>query len=130
MDTLAERPRKAPVQALVLKRVRKGGKRYTRGSKGPQRLGLGLAKASRRTAEALASGLETFDRKSRKSAKKKRDGMLRDSVKNAARGLADSLKELRRAPRALAESVGTRRLWRRGRKIIKGLGRSWPAFLL
>lgn len=99
----------------VLKREKgkkKKKKKYSRGTKAAQRLFLGVSKAGYRASNSLAEGLDTFVKRSNKSARKRRDGMLRDAFRNASRGFSDGAKELGRAPQAIANSIGTRRVWR------------------
>ena len=111
-------------QVIVIKAAKKkrGKKRYTRGSKDLQRLEYGLSKSSYRVADAVAEGIRTFYRRSDRSARRKKDGLVRDSLRNSARGLGDALREGSRAPYELARKVSTRKVWRRTR----GLGRLAP----
>lgn len=89
-----------------------GKKRYTKGTKSFQRLILGTTKAGFRVSNSLSEGLNTFVKRSKKSARKKRDGLLRDSFYNASRGFADGMAELGKAPREIAARVGTGRVRR------------------
>ncbi len=101
---------------LVLKleksKKKKKKKKYSRGTKPLQRLLLGVSKAGYRSSNAVAEGLNTFVKRSNKSGRKRRDGMVRDALRNAGRGFSDGAKELGKAPRAIAKSIGTRRVWR------------------
>jgi hypothetical protein len=103
----------APRVLVVERQKKRGRKRYTRGSRDLQRLGYGLAKSSQRIADAVAEGVRTFAKRSDRSARKKRDGLLRDSLRNAARGLGEALSEASRAPEELARRVSTKKIWRR-----------------
>jgi hypothetical protein len=101
---------------IVLERKKTGGKgkrrRYTRGTGGLQRLTLGLAKGAYRVADSFADGLDTFSKQSNKSSKRRRDGLIRDSLRNASSGIADGLAELGRAPGDVARKIRTRDVWR------------------
>lgn len=117
-------PRGTPVSAnapqplfttpVILERKRKGKnkKRYTSGTKGLQRLTLGWSKAAYRSANAFAEGFDTFSKRSDKSARRRRDGLIRDSLRNASRGFADGLGELGRAPGEIARRISGRAVWR------------------
>jgi hypothetical protein len=81
------------------KKSRRRRKKYTRGTKGWQRLALGMARAGYRTANSVASGLNLFQRRSNRSMRRKRNG----------------ISELGRAPFQIARQIGTRR----PRKLIR-----------
>jgi hypothetical protein len=95
-------------------------KKYTKGTKGWQRLGDGINRAEYRSANALAKGLRTFVKRNRKSARKKRDGMVRYSLRDASRGFADGFKELGRTPGEIARRIPTR--------TVRGLFRVFSPF--
>jgi hypothetical protein len=104
------------LEAVGNKRKRKK-KKYTKGTKGAQRLTLGLSDALFRSANSLAKGAKTFSKRSKKSSRKKRDGLVRDSLRNASRGIADDFNELGKAPNAIAKRIGTGQV-RRAFKIV------------
>jgi hypothetical protein len=99
---------------VILERKKKGRnkRRYTSGTKGLQRLTLGVAKAAYRSANAFAEGLQTFSKRSNRSARRRRDGLIRDSLRNASSGFADGLNELGRAPREVTRKISGRAIWR------------------
>jgi len=101
---------------MVLKRgksAKKGSrKRYSSGTKAFQRLVLGVSKAAFRSTNSVAKGLKTFAKDSNKSARKRRDGIIRDALRNASSGLSDGFTELGRAPGEIARRVSSRRVWR------------------
>ena len=94
------------------KRKRGGKKRYSRGTKFLQRMMYGFSRAGYRTTNSTADGLRTFVKRSNKSSGKRRDGMIRDVLRNASRGVADGFAQLGKAPGEIARRVGTRRVWR------------------
>lgn len=99
---------------IIIKRVKskKGKKKYTRGTKALQDLVLGASEASYRTSNSVSKGLRTFVKRTKKSSRKKRDGSLRDALRNAAIGFGDGVAELGRAPQDLAKRISTRRAWK------------------
>lgn len=86
-------------------------RRYTSGTKTAQRIGLGLVKATYRVSDSVAEGLQTFSKKSSRSADRRKDGFVRDSLRNASAGIQDGLTELGRAPGELAKRIPTRIVW-------------------
>jgi hypothetical protein len=117
-----------PKAVLVLERVKskkrnkrnQRKKKYSRGTKFFQRLLLGVSKAGFRTSNSLTKGLDTFVKRSNKSARKRRNGMVRDALRNASRGVGKAFTEAGKAPEEIARRIGTRRVW----KIVRGFAPS------
>ena len=109
---------------LILERrkSKKKKKKYSRGTKGQQRFLFGLSKAGYRVANSFSEGLNTFVKRSNKSGRKRRDGMVRYALRNAGRGLGDGLSELSKAPDDLTRRIGTRPVWRTFRIIASPFG--------
>ena len=80
-------------------------RKYSRGSKATQKLSLGISKAAYRTVNSFAAGLSTFSDESDKSSRKRRDGMVRDSLRNASKAFEDGLNELGKAPDEIARRI-------------------------
>jgi len=98
-----------PTPVVFELRARTDGKRkYSKGTKDSQRFALGVSKAAYRTANAFADGLSTFSDRSSKSADKRRDGIVRDSLRNASKGFEDGLNELGKAPDEIASRISGR----------------------
>jgi len=101
---------------IVLERAgggkKKRKKKYSRGTKGWQRLALGLSSAAYRISNGFAGGARRFVKRSKRSEKKKRDGMARDLFANLSRGAGKGLSEASKAPREISKRVSTRRTWR------------------
>jgi hypothetical protein len=81
-----------------------------------QQLGKGMSKGAFRLAYAVAIGLDTFYRSQNRSARKKRDGMVKDVMLNTARGLRDAGAEAARAPYDVYKRVD---VWRQARRAMK-----------
>jgi hypothetical protein len=107
-----------PVIIKLGKSNKKKKKKYSRGTKGLQRLIVGVSKATSRSANSLAKGTKTFAKRSNKSARKKRDGSIRDSLRNASRGISDGFTELGKAPNEIARRIGTGQVRRAFRVFI------------
>lgn len=114
----------APIIIKLQKSKKKGKKKkkYSRGSKGLQRLVQGTADALSRSANSLSRGTKTFSKRSKKSSRKKRDGLVRDSLRNASRGVSKGLNELGKAPNEIAKRIGTGQIRRAVRILVPFVG--------
>lgn len=92
-------------------------KRYSKGTKPWQKLLLGASRAAYRTANSFARGFDTFAKRSNRSARRRRDGLVRDALRNASRGFNDASREFGKAPWAVARQIGTKQV-RRGFRIV------------
>jgi hypothetical protein len=100
------------------KKRKKRNKKYTRGTKGWQRLTLGLSRAGYRSANSVARGFNIFQRRSNRSMRRKRNGLVRDSLRNLTRGFGSAASELGRAPFQVARQISTRRPRRLLRQFV------------
>lgn len=90
----------------------RGKKRYSGGTKDFQVVAEGVVDFADRLTQAVADGSSTYRKRSKASARKKRDGALRDVVDNLSEGLSDALETAAEAPRALSKKVKLKRLTR------------------
>jgi hypothetical protein len=96
---------------------KKRKKKYSsKSSRDFQEMGRGLSKGAFRMAYAVAIGLDTFYRNQNKSARKRKDGMIKDVMLNTARGLRDAGAEAARAPYDVYKRVD---VWRQARRAMK-----------
>lgn len=100
---------------------KKKKRKYSRGLKEVQRGERDVAKASRRLARAVAEGFTTYYRRDRKSSRKKRDGAIRDAVKNWAKGLGKAARKGSDVPYDLAKALDTKTVRRNVRSLIRFL---------
>jgi hypothetical protein len=103
---------------VVKESKRRKKKRYTRGTKGVQKLTLGLSRGAFRATNSVAEAFRVFAKRSNRSARKRKDGLVRDSLRNASRGLRRGFRELGDAPVEVARQIGTRRVWRTFRVFV------------
>lgn len=112
---------------IVFRRVKGGGgrrrrnrgkKKYTRGTKQFQRLLLGGEESTYDLANGVARGFQTFVRRSKRSRRRRRDGLVRDSFRNAGRGFQRGFRVAARAPFDLGRRIATRPLWRTTQNFI------------
>lgn len=97
-------------QPVVYEKKKK--KKYSRGLREPQKAEQGLSRAAERLAAAVADGLSEYRDRRSASAGKKRDGAVRDAVRNVGRGLEKAIEKAAKVPTDLTEKISTRRLAR------------------
>ena len=103
---------------VVVMDHKKKKKKYSKGGKDAQRAERGLTRASARIAHAVSLGLTDFDKRSRKSSRKRRDGAMVDSLQNAAKGSSKALKKAADAPKDLAKKLKVKRLRKPARSLL------------
>jgi hypothetical protein len=105
---------------------KKRKRRYSRDLEGMQRWGRAASKASRRVARAVAAGLDTWYDRSERSALARRDGALRDSMKNLSKAVSKTVAEASMAPADLLAPLDSKR----GRRVARAVARAFvPPFL-
>jgi|SRR5579859_1753170 len=105
---------------VISTKDKKKKRKYSRGLKEVQQNGRSLAKVSDDLARSLAKGVRTFRKASDKSARKKRDGAMKDLGLNLAKGLSKSLRASSAVPEDLARAMaGSGTVRRRQRKQIR-----------
>lgn len=112
-----------PAEPIVIKTKKKKKFKYSRGLKDFQRTSRRMSKVSSRMARAFSKGIDTFRKESDKSARKKRDGAIRDFGLNVARGMSKSLRITSDVPYDLARAFDQRSSRRRVKRQIKGSAR-------
>lgn len=124
----------AGAPAVVVLKARKSGKKkkrkYTRGLKDLQRWERGGVRASNRLVDAVASGLTDYRKRSNRSARKKRDGAVRDALDNLGRAAGKTLRRSSKAPFDLlrrASLSGVR--WRDVRGLTRWVASPFGLFL-
>jgi Family of unknown function (DUF6312) len=122
----------APTTGLSLKGRRKpivvrvkGGRKkrkYSRSLKGLQKSMRNSTKGGNRMAKAITAGLKLYTKRADKSSKKRRDGMIRDLLKNTASGFGKTLRKSSRVPSIFAKSVSGKMVRRRMRSMKNVMG--------
>jgi len=121
--------RPAPLQVLGTRRPivigagKKKKRRYSRGLRDLQVSGRRMAKVSGTLTQAVAKGIRAYRKASDKSARKKRDGALRDLGLNAAKGATKLLRASSSVPYDLARAMNRRGLRRSVRRQVRSAAR-------
>jgi DNA topoisomerase VI subunit B len=102
--------------------------RYSKGLEDVQELEAGVSKAVRRTARAAEKGTSTYDRARRRSARRKRDGTIKDFGPNMGEALSEALREASKIPAEVADTLDTRPNQRRLRRGIREASRATRAW--
>ncbi|QSQ14573.1 DUF6312 domain-containing protein [Myxococcus landrumensis] len=109
-------------ETLVEHRLTTEKKKKRKTSKGLKRLDKAhdnVSRAMEHLSAAVSDGMKTYRRKEQASADKKRDGALRDVMKNSGKAMSDSLKTLSKVPRDLSRTLDTKR----NRKQVRAVAR-------
>jgi hypothetical protein len=97
------------IQPNVINVKKKNKKRkYSRGLKEFQVSGRRVTRTTSRIMRAVTKGVDGFRKASDKSARRKRDGAVRDFGLNAAKGMSRSLRASSRIPLEMAKTLDTR----------------------
>jgi hypothetical protein len=116
----ASTPEKAAAPVTV-DATKKGKRKYTRGLRDFQKWERGYAKASRRIGQAIAAGLDTYLERRDRSSYKRRDGAIRDALKNWSKGITKSLRKASGAPYDLFKAINTKPVRRTVKFAVRSL---------
>ncbi len=78
---------------------------YSKKFKTVQKSEKRMTKASRRLAQAVLSGIETWEKEREKSAAKKKDGAMVDRLENYAKAYGETLRRASRVPEDMLAGV-------------------------
>lgn len=104
---------------VITRAPRRKKRRYSRGLREIQQLERGIARSSQRLSRALERGLVEYRKRSNRSARRRRDGAIRDFVRNGSRGLSRGLRVASNAPYDMLQPVSTRRISRTVRNALR-----------
>jgi len=98
---------------IVYERKRKRGrKRYSSDLKDAQKNEQAASRAGQRLAQAVADGFGEYRRRRDRSAERKKDGAIKDFVRNVGRGAEEALRTGARVPSDLTRYATKKRLTR------------------
>jgi hypothetical protein len=96
----------------------RGKKRYSSGAKTPQVLERGVSRSVERLAQSVADGLGRYRSRRDRSARRKKDGAIKDFVRNVGRGAEKALRTGAKAPTDLTRRMTSKRLRRVSRMVV------------
>lgn len=106
---------------IVLKEKKKKKRKYSRGTKALQRLSLGSTRALSRLGKGAEAGFGDLWDRTNKSSRKRRDGAIRDGLKNWARAYDKFARKSSRAPYDFVRELGTQDVRRQYRSFIRAV---------
>ena len=101
------------------KKKKKNRKKYSKGLKTIQRTEDGLTLAGRRLGDALESGFRSYRKRRNKSARRRKDGPLRDIVRNTAGGVSRFFSVGGDIPYDIGRKVNNRRFGKQVRDTVR-----------
>ena len=110
----------ATTTTFVVETPEKKKKRKTsRGLKDVARIERGVAKAGDRLGSAVEAGFSKYREKSKKSSYKKKDGAIRDAVKNWSVAAGKGLEEASKIPGDITKALSTKQVSRAVRGVAR-----------
>ena len=113
---------------LTLKNKKKSKRRYSRDLEEIQRMERHLTRSTYRMAKAAEEGISYYRKLNRKSAKKKRDGVIRDFVPNTGLAMSRAMREASPIPYDFARALDTKQNRQRLRRQLRSLSRTLRAW--
>jgi hypothetical protein len=113
---------------LTLKKKKKSKRQYSKDLEELQRMERHLTRSTHRMARATEKGISYYRTLNRKSARKKRDGVLRDFVPNTGLAMSRAMREASPIPFDIARAMNTKQNRRRLRRQLRSLNRTLRAW--
>lgn len=113
----------AATEVIIRKKPKKKKKkkyRYTSSLKNVQKAERGASRSARRVADAVAESYDVYYKRRNKSARKRKDGALRDFPENMTYAMSRGLRTASRAPYDFVREINTNTLTRQGRDFMNG----------
>ena len=109
----------APLVVYDYGKKRRKRKKYSRGLRTVQRTEDGLTLAGRRLGDAIESGFRSYRKRRNKSARRKKDGPLRDIFPNTANGISRFFNVGSDIPYDIARRVNSKRFGKQVRNTVQ-----------
>jgi len=98
---------------------------YTEGTQMFQEFERGMTRAAYRLTHGFSEGVRTYYEEGEKSAAKKQDGALRDSLSNAALGFSVAAGEMSKAPYEIAKATDSDAAWDLAQSVNRTVERTF-----
>jgi hypothetical protein len=105
-------------QVYLVAKQRRGRKRYSRRLRPMQELGRAAAQAQLQQAEGMANAFRVFADESDKSASRKRDGSMKDYMRNYTKSLEEYLDSTHKIPSRYLRAVSRSRALRGMKSLV------------
>jgi hypothetical protein len=109
----------ATTEALGAPEAPKEKRKYSRRMRGAQEIERGLSKAAASLGDAVAATFNTYKERSRESSFKKRDGAVKDALKNWTKAYSKGMKEASDAPYQFVKAVNSSKASKQIRDAVK-----------
>ena len=109
----------ATTESLRIPELPKKKRKYSTRLRGAQEIERGVSRAAASLGNAAAATFNSYKDRSRASSFKKRDGAVRDALKNWTKAYSKGMKEASDAPYELVRSVNTSKAGKQIRDAVK-----------
>lgn len=106
---------------MVVEVKKKKKRKYSKGLKAVQRIERGMARSLDVLAEGFARTFSEYKKRSGRSARKKKDGALRDGLENWTKAMSKGLSVSSKAPYDFVKTVNSGRGTKQLRRTIRSL---------
>jgi Family of unknown function (DUF6312) len=114
-------PKHTEPYQFVMDVKKKKKRRYTKGLRAVQQIERGLARSLDVFAEGVARTFSEYRKRSGKSARKKKDGALRDGIENWTKAIGKGISASSKAPYDFVKTVNSGRGSKQLRRTIRSL---------
>lgn len=126
-STTTKTKRTKPI-VLTLKKKKKPRRRYSKGLEEIQEMERHLTRSTHRMARATEKGISYYRKLNRKSARRKRDGVIRDFLPNTGLAMTRTMREASSVPYDFARAMDTKQNRRRLRRQLRSFSRTLRAW--
>jgi len=109
----------ATTESLRSPELPKEKRKYSRRMRGGQEIERGVSKAAATLGDAVAATFNSYKDRSNASSFKKRDGAVKDGIKNWTKAYGKGMKEASDAPYQLVKAVNTSKASKQIRDAVK-----------
>ncbi|HWE49964.1 MAG TPA: hypothetical protein VG273_09255 [Bryobacteraceae bacterium] len=109
----------ASTESLKTAELPQEKRKYSRRTRGAQEIERGISKAAASMGDAVAATFTTYKERSRASSFKKRDGAVKDAVKNWTKAYSKGIKEASDVPYQFVKTVNKSKASKQIRDAVK-----------
>ena len=124
LETQPEGFEKPIVLTLKKKKKSKKKRRYSKGFEDAQRMERHLTRSTHRKARAVEEGISTYRKRSNRSARKKKDGAIRDFIPNSGLAMTRAMREASPIPYDMARAMNTPETQKFLRRQLRSVSRT------